>query len=122
MTPIDADHDQQEAQRLMQNISIRTVSDGTTYESRPISGPDLRAANDPAETLVLTRRGAAKMCGVSLPTFDTWVRKGILPKPIHGTRRWSRLAVERALAGVSAAASPDSAQSPYELWRRANAN
>jgi predicted DNA-binding transcriptional regulator AlpA len=104
---------------------MRTVSDGTTCERQPLSGPDLRAANDnqpPAETLVLTRHGAAKMCGVSLPTFDTWVRKGILPKPIRGTRRWSRLAVERALAGVSAAASPDSASSPYELWRRANAN
>jgi hypothetical protein len=32
-------------------------------------------------------------------TFDDWVRKGILPRPIPGTRRWSRTAIERALSG-----------------------
>jgi hypothetical protein len=31
--------------------------------------------------------------------FDAWVKKGVVPGPIPGTRRWSKLAIVRALAG-----------------------
>jgi hypothetical protein len=72
--------------------------------------------------LVLTRPQAAAMCVISLGTFDSWVRKGILPGPIAGTRRWSRLAIERALSGQLTAASASTEDRPFAEWKRANAN
>jgi predicted DNA-binding transcriptional regulator AlpA len=69
--------------------------------------------------LVLTRPEAAGMCRIGLSTFDAWVRKGILPRPIHSTRRWSRIAIEQALSG---SAAPPDASSPFEQWRRARAH
>jgi hypothetical protein len=70
---------------------------------------------------VLTRHDGAKMCGISVSTFDTWVRKGILPGPIAGTRRWSRRAMERRLAGEIAARSTTDEPSPFEQWKRNHA-
>jgi predicted DNA-binding transcriptional regulator AlpA len=71
---------------------------------------------------VLTRREAAKMCRISVPTFDGWVRKAILPKPIPGTRRWSRVAIECALGGGGDRSPPDIQLSAFERWSRDNAH
>jgi len=71
---------------------------------------------------VLTRPEAAKMCTISVQTFDAWVRKGILPGPIPGTRRWSRIAIERALAGDPVASTADISPSPFEQWKRRDAH
>jgi predicted DNA-binding transcriptional regulator AlpA len=76
------------------------------------------AAND-NWPLVLTRQQCADMCRISTSTFDAWVRKKILPGPIRGTRRWSRIAIEHALAGEAATAEP--LRSPFEQWSRASA-
>jgi predicted DNA-binding transcriptional regulator AlpA len=46
---------------------------------------DRNVAND-NWPLVLTRSQAAAVIGISVSTFDGWVRKGILPAPIAGTR------------------------------------
>jgi hypothetical protein len=62
------------------------------------------------------------MCRISVQTFDAWVRKGILPGPILGTRRWSRIAIERALAGDVVASTADIWPSPFEQWKRRNAH
>jgi hypothetical protein len=70
---------------------------------------------------VLTRREAASMCRISVSTFDAWVRKAILPGPIPGTRRWSRLAIERALGGCDRF-SGDIELSAFEQWRRDHAH
>ena len=78
-----------------------------------------RASND--VSLVVTRREAAKMCNISVQTFDVWVRKGILPPPIAGTRRWSRVAIERALAGDIRTSSAEHEPSAYEQWKCHNA-
>ena len=43
----------------------------------------MQAAND-NWPLVLTRPQAAEMCQISMSTFDVWVRKGTLPRPIRG--------------------------------------
>jgi len=51
--------------------------------------------------LTLTRPQAAALCGLTPSGFDGWVRRGIVPPPIMGTRRWSRVQLERALAGQS---------------------
>ena len=46
----------------------------------------------------LNRRQAAEYCGCcSLRAFDEWVRRGIVPGPIAGTRRWDRKAIDAAL-------------------------
>src|SRR5215210_1302273 len=71
---------------------------------------------------VLRRPEAAKMCRISLQTFDSWVRKGILPGPIAGTRRWSRGAIERRLEGQAAAGSATEQVSPFEQWKRGYAD
>lgn len=75
--------------------------------------------------LALTRPEAAALCGVCPSTFDSWVRKGIIPGPIRGTRRWSRTALTRAVDGtaepsVSPMATNDNL-SPFEIWKRQNA-
>jgi hypothetical protein len=70
--------------------------------------------------LVLTRPQAADMCRISVHTFDAWVRKGILPNSITGTRRWSRVSIEHALA-TGAITDEASVSSPFEQWRCANA-
>jgi predicted DNA-binding transcriptional regulator AlpA len=72
--------------------------------------------------IVLTRPEAAAMCGISLSTFDNWVRKDILPGPICGTRRWSRVAIERALSDGLTGPSMSTEHSPFAEWKRANAN
>jgi predicted DNA-binding transcriptional regulator AlpA len=79
-----------------------------------------RAAND-NWPLVLTRSEAAAMCQIGLSTFDGWIKKGILPGPIPKTRRWSRTAIESALADGCIAPSVNSQHSPFEQWRHRNA-
>lgn len=51
-------------------------------------------------TLTLTRSEAAALCGLTPSGFDSWVRRGIVPPPLMGTKRWSRVQLERALAGL----------------------
>jgi hypothetical protein len=72
--------------------------------------------------LVLTRSEVAKMCSVSVQTVDVWVRKSILPGPIAGTRRWSREAIKRRLAGEAVASLTIDQLSPFEEWKRGNAH
>lgn len=71
---------------------------------------------------VLTRSEAAEMCRISVQTFDSWVRKEILPGPIRGTRRWSRVAIEHCLAGGIVVSSATAEHTPFEQWKRRNAH
>jgi len=71
--------------------------------------------------LFLERAQAADFCGLRKPTFDSWVRKGILPKAIVGTRRWSRLAIERAAVAEPSTHPVEHGQSPFEEWRQSRA-
>jgi predicted site-specific integrase-resolvase len=73
-------------------------------------------------TLTLTRYEAAMLCGISVHTFDEWVSKGILPRPIRGTRRWSRAAIEQALVGGLPPPLTENRRSAFEEWKRANAH
>ncbi len=55
----------------------------------------MRMSIDPR---VLSRDEAAMYCGCeSVSTFDSWVRKGIIPRPIPGTTKWDRRAIDDAL-------------------------
>ncbi|MGX9574094.1 hypothetical protein [Mesorhizobium sp. f-mel] len=79
------------------------------------------AAND-NDALVLTRPQAAALCRVCPSTFDTWVRKGVVPGSMTGTRRWSRVALERALCGdLTPPAADNDNTSPFEAWKRQHA-
>src|SRR4051812_10099464 len=47
---------------------------------------------------LLTREQAAAYCGVGLTTtFTAWIRRDLVPGPIHGTYRWDRKAIDTAL-------------------------
>jgi len=81
----------------------------------------MKAANDNLP-LALRRSEAAQLCAISVSTFDSWVKRGTLPGPLPGTRRWSRAAIERAVnEGIIGAPVTASALSPFEEWKRANA-
>lgn len=64
---------------------------------------------------VLTRSLAAAMCQLTPSGFDGWVRRGIVPPAIMGTRRWSRDAILKAIAGTAI----DVAVDPMEQWEAA---
>lgn len=70
--------------------------------------------------LTLTRAAAAKLCGVSPSGFDVWVRKGIVPGPVAGTRRWSRAAIEQAINRTTAA-NDDDPEAAYRRWKESRA-
>jgi hypothetical protein len=89
-------------------------------DTLPDNPEDYLPASDDCP-LVMTRREAAKICRISVQTFDAWIRKGVLPGPIPGTRRWSRVTIERALAGDMIASIADAGHSAFEQWKRRNA-
>jgi hypothetical protein len=72
--------------------------------------------------LVLTRYEAARMCTISVQTFDVWVKKKILPGPIPGTRRWSRISIEWALTHETVSTPAELRPSAFEEWKRHNAH
>lgn len=74
--------------------------------------------------LILTRQEAADLLGISTSTFDKWVRKGVAPAALSGTRRWSRAALERAMGGDTSAPKAINMNDPeavYEAWKEENA-
>jgi len=78
-------------------------------------------ANDNAP-LVLTRAQAAERCCIALSTFDSWVRRGVVPGPLPGTRRWSRVALDNALCAGAVQDRPANASlSPFEQWKASRA-
>lgn len=73
--------------------------------------------NSNAEHRILTRAQAAAYCGLTISGFDVWVRKGIVPPPIAGTRRWDRNAIDAAFdraSGIEPAEPVDA----FEAWER----
>lgn len=69
----------------------------------------------------LTVEQAAEYCGCeTVEAYNTWVRRGIVPGPIPGTRRWDRKAIDAALDRRSGLTN-DPATS-FEEWARANAD
>ena len=69
-----------------------------------------------AEPRLLSRDQAAAYCGIAPETFDSYRRRGILPDPLPGTKRWDRKLIDEFLdrqSGVTKAA----ALSPLDAWR-----
>jgi hypothetical protein len=71
------------------------------------------------DALTLTRSEAAELCHLTPSGFDSWVKRGIVPGPLPGTRRWSRAALTNALNG--GAADRREPESVFERWKQANA-
>ena len=76
--------------------------------------PDKRST---AQKRGLTLGEAAKHTGVSQSAFRDWVRKGIVPGPWHGTRRYDLRALDAALDRISGLAGPASKASAYDHWK-----
>ena len=65
----------------------------------------------------MTREEAAAYCGCeSTASFSDWVRRGIVPRPLPGTHRWDRKAIDAALDRASGLESRFH-ESPLEAWR-----
>lgn len=72
--------------------------------------------------LALTRAQAAALCELTPTGFDSWVRRGIVPGPITGTRRWSKAALERAVSGVAkGGGNADDPEAVFSEWLKSNA-
>ncbi len=67
----------------------------------------------------LSKEQAAAYAGCeSLSAFNEWVRRGIMPRPIPGTRKWDRKAIDAALDRLSGLQPKIEAQlSPYDRWK-----
>jgi predicted DNA-binding transcriptional regulator AlpA len=66
---------------------------------------------------LLTREQAAAYCGVSLTTFAAWVRRGIVPGPVHTTHRWDRKAIDAALDMRSCIDAKLGAEEALDQWK-----
>lgn len=72
--------------------------------------------------LALTRSQAAQLCNLTPTGFDSWVRRGIVPGPIAGTRRWSKAALERAISGVvMGGGNADDPEAVFAEWLKSHA-
>ena len=65
----------------------------------------------------MTRERAAAYLDLEPAGFDGWVRKGIVPGPMEGTKRWDKKAIDAALDKRSGL-SPTMPADPYEEWKR----
>lgn len=65
---------------------------------------------------------AAAYLGLTPAAFSKWVAEGRIPKPLPGTRRWDRKAIDLALDKASQIASPSIApadeEDPFLEWKR----
>ncbi len=66
---------------------------------------------------------AAAYLGLTAAAFSKWVSEGRIPKPLPGTRRWDRKAIDMALDKLSDIVAPSIVpdDDPYEAWKRGNA-
>lgn len=64
----------------------------------------------------LTREQAAAYAGCqTLSTFNDWIRRGILPRPIPGTHVWDRRAIDAALDQASGI--PTTLNDDFDEWK-----
>lgn len=69
----------------------------------------------------LSLEQAAEYCGCeTTETYITWQRRGLVPPPIPGTRRYDRKAIDAALDQASGL-TKDRARSSFEEWEAKHA-
>lgn len=67
----------------------------------------------------MSKEQAAAYAGCeSLSAFSEWVRRGIMPRPIPGTRKWDLKAIDAALDRLSGIQPKiESQMSLYDAWK-----
>jgi hypothetical protein len=67
----------------------------------------------------MSKEQAAAYAGCeSLSAFNDWIRRGIIPGPIPGTRKWDRKAIDAALDQLTGLQRRIEVQSsPYDAWK-----
>ena len=66
---------------------------------------------------LLSRHEAAAYCGCSPSTFSRWVTEGYLPRPLFGSKRWDKRAIDAAIdraSGIDTAKTEE--VDPMEKW------
>jgi predicted DNA-binding transcriptional regulator AlpA len=76
------------------------------------------------EPRLMSGKDAAAYCGVTPETFSKWVADGRAPKPLPGSRRWDRKAIDLALdkaSGILPApiSKEDQQDEEEQRWERA---
>ena len=76
------------------------------------------------EPRLLSGAAAAAYLGLKPATFSQWVADGRAPKPLPGTRRWDRKALDLALdklsgIPVSPISKEDVEREEWEQWKKA---
>lgn len=64
---------------------------------------------------------AAAYLGLTSTAFHKWVAEGRIPKPLPGTRRWDRKAIDLALdkvSGIAASLGVPEPEDPFLEWKR----
>lgn len=71
------------------------------------------------EKRLLNSAEAAEYCGLSVRTFRSLVRRGVLPGALKQTRRYDRVALERKLDQLSGIGphAEQPAISAYDKWK-----
>ncbi len=86
-----------------------------------LMGVKLQAANDNAPRC-MKRRDVAAHFGIKPSTFSRWVSIGVMPKPIPGTRKWDKLAIEEALKLAGRLTAGNDNESEADRWFRESQN
>ena len=73
---------------------------------------------DPLTPRMLTKAQAAEFYNVSINTFDKYVKSGVAPKPIRGTKRWYTKALEYSLDMASGIAPSNDDDYDPDLEKR----
>jgi hypothetical protein len=77
--------------------------------------------NVPLQPRLMSGPDAAAYLGLTPAAFNKWVAEGRIPKPLPGTRRWDRKAIDLALDRISGIESPVVAaepEDPFLEWER----
>ncbi len=72
------------------------------------------------EPRLMTVHEAAEYCRLTPSGFTAWVKDGRMPGPIAGTKRYDKLAIDRALNKLSGIDNSDEDGSAYDAWKRAS--
>lgn len=67
---------------------------------------------------LMTGAQVATYCGVTPATFSKWAAAGIVPKPLPGTRRWDRRAIDAALDKASGFTPAAAQEDAFAQWER----
>ena len=70
------------------------------------------------EPRCLSKEEAARYVSCSVSGFNDWVSRGIMPRPLPGTRKWDRKAIDAALdrlSGLQTTLAPG--QSAFDRWK-----